>query len=121
MSVVLPSGDEVAHVLDHAEDRRAELLEHPHRPHRVVQRHLLRRRDDDRAGQRQQLAERQRHVAGAGRQVDDQVIELRPLGVVEQQLLERAVRHRAAPDERLVLLDERADRDRVNAVHVDAG
>ena len=54
----------------------------------------------------------------ARRQIDDQIIQLRPIGVVQQQLLERPVRHRPAPDQRLVLLDQRADRDRVNAVHV---
>ena len=40
-------------------------------------------------------------IAGAGRQVDDQVIQLAPLHVA-QQLLHGAGDHRAAPDHRLV-------------------
>ena len=54
------------------------------------------------------LRDGERHVAGARRQVDHQVVELAPVHVA-QQLLERAVQHRPAPDERLVRLDQEAD------------
>ena len=42
----------VAHVLDDAERRDVELLIHPHGAPAVGERHLLRRGDDDRAGDR---------------------------------------------------------------------
>ena len=53
----------------------------------------------DDLGPRQQLAERDRDVAGAGRHVDDERVELAPVDVREE-LLERAVQHRAAPHHR---------------------
>ena len=58
-----------------------------------MQRHVLRGRDDDRAGDRVLLGQRQLHVAGAGRQVDDQGVELAP-GDLAHQLLQRAHQHR---------------------------
>ena len=63
--------------------------------------------------------QRELRVAGAGRQVDDQVVELAP-GDVLQELLEQLVHHRAAPDHRPAALDEEADRDDRHAV-VDGG
>ena len=71
--------DEVAHVLDDAEHRHAHLAEHLQPLAGVDQADVLRRRDDDGAGQRGRLRQRQLGVAGAGRQVDDQVIELAPV------------------------------------------
>ena len=56
----------------------------------------LRGRDDDDLGVRQQLAERDRDVARAGRQVDEQHVEVAEVHVGEE-LLQRAVQHRAAP------------------------
>ena len=67
------------HVLDQPEDRRLERLEHVDRLARIQQRDVLRRRDDDRAGHAGALAQRQLHVAGARRQVDDQHVELAPV------------------------------------------
>ena len=64
---------------------------------------------------RQQLGERHRDVAGAGRQVDQQVVELAPVHVLEE-LADRLVQHRPAPGDRLVLLvEEELDRDRLDA------
>ena len=63
---------------------------------------------------RQQLGERHRDVAGAGRQVEQQVVELAPVDVLEE-LLDRLVEHRAAPDDGGVLLDEEADRHHLDA------
>jgi hypothetical protein len=57
----------------------------------------------------------QLHVAGAGRQVDDQVVDVLPVGLVDQ-LVERLGDHRAAPDHRLVLVDQVADRHRLDLV-----
>ena len=75
----------------------------------------LRRRDDDRLGAREHLAERDRDVAGAGRHVDDEQVELAPVDVL-QELLERAVEHRPAPHQRLVVVDEEADRHQLQVV-----
>ena len=93
-----------AHVLDDADDRDADLLEHLEPLARVDQRDVLRRGDDHRAGHRHLLRERQLDVAGAGRHVDDQVVEVAPVGVLEQ-LLERLRHHRPAPHHRRVGVD----------------
>ena len=50
------------------------------------------------------------HVAGAGRHVDEQVVERAPLHVAEE-LLDGLGEHQAAPHERGVLVDEEAGRD----------
>ena len=77
--------------------------------------HGLRRGDDEELGLRQQLGERHRDVAGARRQVDEQEVQLAPLDVLEE-LGERLVEHRPAPDDGAVLLDEEADRHDLHAV-----
>ena len=76
---------------------------------RDLLRERLRRRHDHRLGARQQLAERDRDVAGPGRHVDDEHVELAPVHVL-QELLERTVQHRPAPHHRLVVVEEEADR-----------
>ena len=48
--------DEIAHVLDDAEHRHLDLLEHRDAAPRVDQREVLRRRDDHRAGERRRSA-----------------------------------------------------------------
>ena len=101
--------NEVAHVFDHAQHRDAELLKHLRGANGVVLRHFLRRADHHRAGQRQQLRHRQRHVARPGGKVDDEVVQVAPAGL-RRQLLERPVRHRPPPDQRLLLIHQRADR-----------
>jgi hypothetical protein len=106
------------HVLDDAHDRHADLLEHLEALARVDQRDVLRRRHDDGAGDRHLLRERELDVAGAGRHVDDQVVELAPVGVL-QQLLERLRDHRAAPHHRRVGVDQEADRHRLHAVRLE--
>jgi hypothetical protein len=60
------------------------------------------------AGERHALAQRELDVAGAGRHVDDQVVEVAPVRLA-QQLLQRLHGHRAAPDHRLVAIDQEAD------------
>jgi hypothetical protein len=69
----------------------------------------LRCRDDQHLRLRQELRKRHRDVAGAGRQVDQQVVECAPVDVL-QELLDRLVEHRAAPDHCGVVVDEEADR-----------
>ena len=105
----------VAHVLDDADRRDIELLIHPHGAPAVGQRHLLRRRHDDRADDRHRLAEAQRDVAGAGRHVDDQVVEVLPRHFAEE-LLDGAVQHRPAPDDRRIVVGHEPDRDDLHAV-----
>ena len=53
----------------------------------IQRRHILRRRHRHRAGQAdilERLRQRQRDIAGARRHVDDQVIERRPVNLVEK-------------------------------------
>ena len=61
----------------------------------------LRRGDDHRPGQRRALAQRELGVAGAGRQVDDEVIEFAPVDLGEERL-HRLRDLRPAPDDRLL-------------------
>ena len=56
-----------------------------------------------------------RDVARAGRHVDDEVVERAPVHVGEE-LLERAMQHRAAPDDRGLLLEEEPDRHHAEVV-----
>ena len=58
------------------------------------------------------------HVAGARRQVDDQVIQLAPHHAA-QKLLHDAVQHRPAPDHRLVARRQQPHRDQLQAVRFD--
>ena len=55
-----------------------------------------RRRDDEHLGLREQPGERHLDVAGAGRHVDEQVVEVAPLHV-DEELLERLGEDQAAP------------------------
>src|SRR5215467_1535381 len=96
--VATAGADEVAHVLDDAERRDVELLIHRDGTSAVRQRYLLRRRHDDRAGHRDGLTETERHVAGARRHVDDEIVEIHPLHFAKE-LLQRAVQHRPSPDD----------------------
>ena len=65
----------------------------------VGERHVLRRRHDHAARDRHLLRERELHVAGAGRQVDHEHVELAPVDVA-QELGDELGQHRAAPDDR---------------------
>ena len=93
----------------------ADLLEHLEPLAGVDQRDVLGRGDDDRAGHRHALGERQLDIAGAGGQVHHQVVDLAPLGLV-QQLLQRLGHHRPAPHHRGVRVDQEADRHGLDAV-----
>ena len=57
-------------------------------------------------------------VAGARRHVDEQIIEIAPLHL-SQKLRERAVHHRAAPDERFIVGNEKAHGHEANAAASD--
>ena len=103
------------HVLDDAEDRDADLLEHLQSLHGIDQRDVLRSRDDDGTSHRHLLRERQLDVASARRHVDHEVVEVLPVGLT-QQLLQRLRHHRAAPHHRLVGIDQQTDRAHLYAV-----
>ncbi len=78
---------------------------------------LLRRGDHEQLGVRDQLRGRDRDVAGAGRQVEQQHVEVAPEDVGEE-LLQGAVQHRPAPDHRGVAGGEHPDRDDLHAVRL---
>src|SRR5205823_11865010 len=73
------TADKVAHVLDETDRRDVELLVHRHGSTAVGKRYLLRRRDDNGAGDGNGLTEAQSDIACPGRHVDDEVIEIDPL------------------------------------------
>ena len=75
----------------------------------------LRGGDHQDLGARQVLAQRQGHVTGARRHVDEQEVGLAPVGV-DEELLERLVQHGPAPDDRLVVGDEEPHRQAAHAV-----
>ena len=105
---------EPRHVLDHAAHRQVDLGRHRRRqPGDLLGRRLRRGHDVDLAA-RQVLAERDGDVAGARRHVDEQEVGIVPEHVGEE-LLERLVQHRAAPDDRLAVGHEVADRDAAHA------
>src|SRR6266571_1375220 len=104
-----------AHVLDDAEDGNADFLEHLEALAGVDERDVLGRGDDHGARHRHLLGERELDVAGAWRHVDDEVVDIAPARVLEQ-LLEGLRHHRPAPHHRGIDVDEKADRDRLDAV-----
>jgi len=107
--------DEIAHVLDDAQDRHLHLAEHLHALARVDQADLLWLGHDDSAVDGDVLRKGQMGVAGAGRHVDDQIIERRPVEA-HHELLEVLVDHWPAQDQRLLRLDEEAHRQQLDAV-----
>ena len=89
-------------------------LEHLDGLARILQGNIGGRGDDDRAGQRHRLGQRDRDVAGAGRQIDDEIVEFSP-GHLPQKLLDDPMQHGTAPDQRLVAGIQVADGDDANA------
>src|SRR5690606_2141837 len=107
--------DVSAHVLHDAEHRHFDLLEHAQALARIEQRDVLRGRDDHGAAQGHALRKRELRVAGTGRHVDDQIIEIAPLRRFEE-LHERLRHHGPAPDHGLLLIDEKTDGHYFHAV-----
>src|SRR3569833_1630539 len=109
------AADMNAHVLDDAEHRYFDLLEHLKALAGVEQGNVLRCGDDHRAAHRDALRQRKLNVAGAGRQIDDEIIELVPVSLAEQ--LGECLRHHGpAPDHRRLFVDQIADGHGLNAV-----
>ena len=98
----------ITHVLDNAENRHIDLLEHRQPAARIDQRKILRRRNDHCALQRYILRQRQLRIAGAGRHIDDENIERSPRDIA-QHLGDGGHHHRTAPYHRGILLDQKSD------------
>ena len=94
------------------------VLEHVHAFLHVGEGHGLGRRDDDGAFHRNVVHQGDVDVAGARRQVDQEVVQRSPLHL-QDHLLEGAAGHRPAPDERLARLGEIADGHPLDAVFLD--
>src|SRR6202521_2956114 len=109
---------EGAHVFDDAEDFDVDLAKHFDGFAHVGEGDSGRRSDDDCAGDGYGLDQRQLHVAGAGREIDDEVIELAPFDTA-QELRDDAVQHRAAPDHRFVTGIEQAHGDHFQTLRLD--
>ncbi|MDB5702884.1 MAG: hflK, partial [Sphingomonadales bacterium] len=101
------------HILDQPDDRHPRLVEQVNGALRVDQRQILRRGNDDRARWLVLGHHRQLHVAGAGRQVDDEDVAFAPNAV--DQLAQRLSRHRAAPCNCLTRLYQMAHRQHRHA------
>src|SRR5688572_6190622 len=93
--------EKVGRVLDDPEHRYVDLLKHRKALPRVDERDVLRGRDDDRARQVDLLRQGELRVSRAGRQVDDEKVELAPRHVL-QKLLHGLHHHRAPPDDALL-------------------
>ena len=115
LGVPAARADVHAHVLDDAEHRHRNLLEHLQPLAGVGERDVLGSRHDDGSRDRHSLRERQLNVAGAGRHVDDQVIQRPPLGLLEQ-LRESLGHHGPAPHHRLLGIDQETYRHGGHAV-----
>jgi hypothetical protein len=106
--------DERAHVLDHADDpqeaRRAMSAARWATFCAAIAGVVTITTD----GARQQPGQAHLHVTGAGRHVDEQVVELAP-GHVGEELLDGLGEHEPAPHERGRLLDEEARSTRPRA------
>lgn len=96
------------HVLHDTGDRLLGLRGDGTGPLGDLSRGLLGGGDDEELGVRQQLRDGDCDVAGAGRQVEEEDVEVTPEDVGEE-LLQGAVEHRAPPHDGLVAGDEHAD------------
>ncbi len=103
------------HIFQHAEDGDIDLLEHIHGFAGINQGDVLRSGHDHRAGNRNFLGQCELNVAGAGRQVDKQVVHIVPF-TLEQELLQGLADHRATPNDGLVGVDQKAYRHDLNTV-----
>ena len=96
---------EVAHVLDHAGHPQVAAPGHVRRSGGDLLGRHRRRGHDQEFGARQQPGQAHLDVAGARGQVDQQVVEVAPVGVLEE-LLHGPVEHEAPPHDRLLLVGE---------------
>ena len=90
-------------------------MEHAYALQGVYQGNVLRRGDDDRTRQRHTLAQRQLNVPRARGHVDDEVIQVPPVGLA-QQLLQGLRGHGTAPHHGLVLRHQKTYRHHLHTV-----
>ena len=98
----------VAHILHHAPHPHRHLQRHQAGTHRNIRSGRLRRGHHHQFGIRQRLCHRNRHIAGAGRKIEQQHIRLAPPHI-GQELLQRALQSGSAPQDRTVRAREHAD------------
>ena len=112
--------DEIAHVLHKADDGDRHLLRHLHG---LLHHHadkLLRGGDDHDAGERDGLKDAQRHVAGARRHIDEEVVDV-PENV-GPELGDHAADDGAAPDDGIgLIVEQKVDGHDLDAGRADAG
>ena len=94
---------QIAHVLDHAQNRHIHHLRHVHGLGDDHGDQLLRGRGDDDAVQLDGLEHGQRHVAGSRGHIDEHHIHVPPVDVLPE-LLDQPGDHRTAPDHRIGLI-----------------
>ena len=109
MALAALAAQVVAHVFDDPEDIDLDLGKHGDAPLHILQRHALRSGHDQGAGQGYGLAQGKRHIARAGRQINQQIVECPPLYLV-QKLLQRPRQERPPPDHRRVLAGDETNR-----------
>jgi len=109
---------EVTHVFDDAKNLDVNLAEHFNGFAYVGEGDDRGRGDDDGACDGDALNERELYVTCARGKIDDEVIEFAPLHAAEK-LLDDAVKHGAAPDERLIARIQQAHRDHFDSVGFD--
>ena len=107
--------DHGRHVLHDSGDTLAGLLRHRAGTLSDLSGGCLRRSDDEELRVGDELCDRKRDIAGTRRQVEEKNVKIAPEDIA-QELLKRAVEHRAAPHDGGIALDELADGDELKAV-----
>ena len=83
-----------------------------------IKRDFLRRGHDDRTGERDRLHNRELNVAGAGRQIEHEIIELAPFDL-SQELLRVSRDHRSAQNRRRSVIEQEPHRHQFQVVLLD--
>ena len=112
-------GGEPRHVFHQSQDGHVHLLiaVHVNALACIGQCHGLRGADDDGSRDGQVLEQREVDVGSAGRRVEDEVVQLAPVGV-GNELLQRVRGHAAAPQGGCVGVDEEADGEYLHSVFI---
>ena len=103
------------HVFDYAQYGHIDLAEHVQALAGIQQGNVLWRGYNHGTGQRHLLRHRQLGIPGARRHINDQDVQFPPNDII-QHLLQRAHHHRAAPDDRLIFRDQKANRHDLDAI-----
>ena len=103
------------HVFHNAQNRHAHFFKHLDALFGIEQSDVLGGGHNHGARHGHALAERELDVTGAGRHVDDQVVQIFPIGLA-QQLLKCLRGHGAAPNHGFVLVHQETNRHHLNAI-----